>query len=188
MIPLIIIGAVFVGVYIWYATIISRRNKAQEALSGIDVQLTKRHDLIPNILKIARRFMEHEKGLMEEVTRLRTEAMSGGAPRTADEAAKRFEVERELQTVMGRLMVSVENYPQLKSDSHMLEAQRSYNEVEANIAAARRFYNASVNSLRNSIQIFPGTMLAGLAGVTDMPMFEATETARAPVDADQFLN
>jgi LemA protein len=185
---LIIGGVVLAAIYIWYVTIISRRNKAQEALSGIDVQLTKRHDLIPNILKIARRFMEHEKALLEEVTALRAQAMSGGKPNTPKEAAQRFDIEKQLQNAMGKIMVSVENYPDLKSDVHMLEAQRSYNEVEANISASRRFYNAAVTALRNSIQIFPGSIIAGMAGVGDMPLFEAPESARSPVDANTYLN
>ena len=179
--------AALIGGYIWYASIIGRRNKAQEAYSGIDVQLKKRHDLIPNILKVARRFMEHEKSLLEEVTRLRAKAVEqeGAKP---SEAGQKFEIERQLQAGLGRLMVAVENYPDLKSDTHMLEAQRSLNEVEANIAASRRFYNASVTSLRNSIQIFPGTVIARMAGVDNMPLFEAAEAGRAPVDADAYLS
>ncbi|MFP3944035.1 MAG: LemA family protein [Alphaproteobacteria bacterium] len=176
-----------IGGYIWYVSIISRRNKAQEAFSGIDVQLKKRHDLIPNILKVARRFMEHEKGLLEEVTRLRAQAVEKEGTRAA-EAGEKFEIERQLQAGLGRLMVAVENYPDLKSDRHMLEAQRSLNEVEANIAASRRFYNASVTSLRNAIQIFPGTMIANMAGVENMPLFEAAGEERQFVDADAYLS
>lgn len=179
-------GVFLIGGYIWYVAIVSRRNKAQEAFSGIDVQLKKRHDLIPNILKVARRFMEHEKSLIEEVTRLRAKAVEQEGARAA-EAGEKFEIERRLQAGLGRLMVAVENYPDLKSDAHMLEAQRSLNEVEANIAAARRFYNAAVTSLRNAIQIFPGTVIARFAGVGNMPLFETGDTERGPVDADAWL-
>lgn len=181
-------GAILVIGYFWYVSIIGRRNKAQEAFSGIDVQLKKRHDLIPNILTIAKRFMEHERSLLEEITRLRTQALEATAGPADPAAAKElFEIEAALQGRMGKLMVAVENYPDLKSDQTMLQAQRSYNEVEANIAAARRFYNASVTALRNAIQVFPGTMIAGMAGVGDMPLFEAAETDRQPVDADKYL-
>lgn len=183
-------GIVVIG-YIWYVSIIGRRNKAQEAFSGIDVQLKKRHDLIPNILTIAKRFMEHERGLLEDITRLRAQALEAvGRPdaAAAPEAAKQlFEIEAALQGRMGQLMVAVENYPDLKSDQTMLQAQRSYNEVEANIAAARRFYNSAVTALRNAIQVFPGSMIAGMAGVGDMPLFQAADTDRQPVDAEKFL-
>ena len=84
-------------------------------------------------------------------------------------------------------MVRVENYPQLSSSQNMIEAQQSYNEIEAQIVAARRFYNAAVNSLANSIQIFPGNILANLIGIKAMPLFEAEEEVRASVDANKFL-
>lgn len=184
---LIMAGVLLIAGYFWYVTIISRRNKAREAFSGIDVQLKKRHDLIPNILKIARRFMEHERGLMEEITKLRAQAVSQAGTGGPEAAAAKFDVERALQDRLGKLMVAVENYPNLKSDSHMLQAQRTFSEVEANISAARRFYNASVTDLRNSIQIFPGTLIARLANVADMPLFEAAEMDRSPVDADAYL-
>lgn len=81
-----------------------------------------------------------------------------------------------------------ENYPALKSDAPMIEAQRGYQEVETNIAAARRFYNAAVGDLRNATQIFPGPVLAGLAGASQLPpFFEATVEARGPVDASAYL-
>lgn len=185
---LIAAGALLIVGYFWYVVIISRRNKAREAFSGIDVQLKKRHDLIPNILKIARRFMAHEKSLMEEITKLRAQAIAQESKDGPEAAAAKFDVERALQDRLGKLMVAVENYPDLKSDSHMLQAQRTFNEVEANISAARRFYNASVTDLRNSIQIFPGTLIARLASVGDMPLFEAAESERATVDADAYLS
>jgi LemA protein len=172
------------GLYIWYATIVTRRNRVAEALAGIDVQLTQRHDLIPNLLAIARRFMEHEKSLFEEITALRASAAGQAGKRDPKDAAERFAIEGKLEAGVGRLFALAENYPALKSDGPMIEAQRGYQEVEAHIAAARRFYNSAVGDLRNATQIFPGSLLAGLASVTaPAPFFEAPEAARAPVDA-----
>ncbi len=88
---------------------------------------------------------------------------------------------------MGKLLISVENYPDLKSDQTMLQAMRSYNEVEAQIAAARRFYNSNVNALNNSIQIFPGSIFAKLAGIANMPFFEAEQIAHKSIDAKDYL-
>jgi LemA protein len=88
---------------------------------------------------------------------------------------------------MNNFMVRAENYPELKSSQNMLQAQQSYNEVEAQIAASRRFYNSAVASLRNSIQIFPGNIIAAIAQVKTMPLYEATEAAKQPVDAKNFL-
>ena len=180
-------GVIVIIGYSWYISIIGRRNKAQEAFSGIDVQLKKRHDLIPNILTIAKRFMEHERSLLEEITRLRTQALAAGGGADPKAAEQLFEIEAVLQGRMGQLMVAVENYPDLKSDQTMIQAQRTYNEVEAHIAAARRFYNAAVTSLRNTIQVFPGTLIAGMVGVGDMPLFVAAEADRQPVDAGDYL-
>ena len=184
---LLIIGAVaVVALYIWYATIVARRNKVQEALSAVDVHLNQRHDLIPNIVKLAARFMEHERGLLAEVTRLREEARKA-TPATPGEVGKRFALEGELGQRVGQLLVSMEAYPELKSDRPVLEAQQTWTETEAQITAARRFYNAAVNQLNNAIQIFPGQIIAAMAGVKPMPFFEAPAAARAAPSVDGIL-
>ena len=172
--------------YFWYASIISRRNKVHESFSSIDVQLKKRTDLVPNILKIASKFMDHEKSLLEEITALRTEVLKSAE--RGDNHQERFKLEAQLQDKLSGLMVSVENYPDLKSQETMVEAQRVYSDVEENISAARRSYNANVTALRNSIQIFPGSLIAAMAGVKNEPMFEIADTDRKPVDASNFLN
>lgn len=182
-----IVGVILVGAYLWYASIVTKRNKAQEALSGIDVQLQKRSNLIPNILKIAKKFMEHEKELLTQVTELRTRVDAGYDASDAASVKDHLGASSALGGAMGKLMVAVEAYPDLKSSDTMVQAQQTYNEVEGQIAAARRFYNASVTQLNNSIQIFPGNLLAGFAGATAMPFYEAYEGATAPVDASDFL-
>ena len=183
-----VIGLVVVGSYFWYATIVKRKTRVFEALAGIDVQLQQRHDLIPNVLTIARRFMEHERGLLSEITELRTKAHQQVGERDFAKVAEKFETETRLSQQMGRLLVLTENYPQLRSDGPMIEAQRTYTEIETNIAAARRFYNASVTSLTNAVQTFPGNLLKGFAGVNEVPpFFQTSDAARAPVDAAKHL-
>ena len=173
---LIIAAVVAVGLYIWYATVVARRNKVREALSSVDVHLNQRHDLIPNIVSLAARFMDHERALLTEVTRLREEARK--TPATPSEAGKRFALEGELGQRVGQLLVGMEAYPELKSDRPVIEAQQTWAEIEAQITASRRFYNAAVNQLNTAIQIFPGPIIAGIAGVTAMPFFEAPAAAR----------
>lgn len=185
---LILALAVLVGLYGWYASIVTRRNRVGEALAGIDVQLTQRHDLIPNLLAVAKRFMAHEHDLLEKIATLRTRA--AGAVGASDPAAigAKFATEQKLGADLSRLFAVAENYPQLKSDEPMIEAQHGLSEVETNIAAARRFYNSAVGDLRNATQIFPGTLLAALAGVgAPPPFFEAPAESRAPVDAASYL-
>jgi LemA protein len=183
---LLVVGALLIGVYVWYAVIVARRNKVLEALSSVDVHLNQRHDLVPNIVKLAARFMEHERGLIEEVTRLRR-LVDSPLARAPGEVEARFALEGELAQRVGQLLVTMEAYPELKSDTTVLEAQRTWTEVEAQITAARRFYNAAVNQLNTAIQIFPGNFIAGLAGAQPMPFFEAPAAAREAPSVDGIL-
>ena len=180
---LIIGGVVLAGLYFWYAGIVAKRNRVAEALAGIDTQLNMRHDLVPNLLAIAKRYLAHEADVIEQVTRLRAAATGAAGP------AAKFAAEAKLDAGIGRLMAVAENYPALKADGPMIEAQRGLQEVETNIAAARRFYNSAVADLRNATQTFPGSLIAPLAGAggAPPPFFEASAEARAPIDAAALL-
>ena len=173
--------------YFWYASLVRRRNQVFQALSGIDVQLQKRGRLIPNILAIAKRFMSHEAEVLQSVTRLRSQMSDSYDSAEPDQVQAHLTASAALTRQMGRLMVTLEDYPALKSDQTMLQAQQTYNEVEAQIAAARRFYNAAVAELNNAIQIFPGNLLAGYAKAKPMPFFEGDEAAMKSVNAAELL-
>ncbi len=185
---IIIIGLPLIVAYIWYAGIISKKNKAKESLSGIDVQLKKRNNLIPNILKITAKFMKHEKELITKVTELRSKVENDYDVDDIESVKSHLKDVGALDSNLGKLMISVEDYPDLKSDKTMIQAQRTYNEVEEQIAAARRFYNSSVTALNNSIEIFPGNLLAGLAKAKIMPFYKTDELSKAPIDANKFLD
>lgn len=175
--------------YIWYMSLIGRRNKALEALSSVDVQLRKRHDLVPNVLTIAKRFMEHEKELLSDLTALRSRLPDQLNPKSESEFGEQLAIEGALQGLMGRFFAVAENYPQLKSDQTMLNAQHTYQEVEGHISAARRFYNSAVTDLNNSVQIWPGSMIAAMANVSAMPYFELDDKAATePVKASDYLS
>lgn len=181
---IILVGGVILAGWLYsvYVGVIKNKNKVQEALASIDVQLKKRHDLIPNILAMTNKFMEHEKGLMEEITNLRTKAL--GMKSGLSNMDEKIKVESELQAKLGQLMVSVENYPQLKSNETMVQAMQTFAEVEEQISAARRFYNAAVLDLNNSVEIYPSSMFAGALGVSQLPFFEITnEKEKESVDA-----
>ena len=173
--------------YVWYARIVRNKNQVYEALAGIDVQLKNRSNLIPNILSIATKFMEHERELISSVTKLRTQITADYDSSDAQAVKEHMELASALTSEMGKLMISVEAYPELKSDQTMQQAQLSYNEVETKIAAARRFYNSAVSQLNNSIEIFPGNIVARYANVSSMPFYEADEGSKAPVDASSIL-
>ena len=155
-----------------YVSLIKTRNKTQEAFSAIDVQLKKRYDLIPNILTIAQKYMDHERGLMEEVTKLRTQVM--GIPSS-------------FENIDRQIMVAVENYPQVKADQTMITAMQTYNEVEEHIAAARRFYNSAANELKNAVEIFPSSFFARMLNIKAVDFFKAEEKERQAVNAADFL-
>jgi LemA protein len=185
---IIVVAVLAVVLFGWYATIVQRKNRVDEALSDIDVQLAQRHELVPNVLEIAKRYLSHEKELMDNIARLRSAAqgkLSGTDPQAI---AGKFSAENQLSAGLGRLFAVAENYPELKSDALMVRAQATYQEVETNVAAARRFYNASVTDLRNACRIFPGMLIAPLAGVVHMPPFFAAPAAdKAPVNAADHL-
>lgn len=181
---IILVGGLIIAAWLYsvYVGVVKNKNKVKEALASIDVQLKKRHDLIPNILSMANKFMEHERGLMEEITNLRTQAL--GMKSGLSNMEEKIKVESELQSKLGQLMVSVENYPQLKSNETMTQAMQTFAEVEEHIAAARRFYNAAVLELNNSVEIYPSSMFAGMLNIQQMPFFEITDEAeKQPVDA-----
>ena len=184
----LIIGAVLIILlYVWYTLIIRNKNQVYEALAGIDVQLKNRNNLLPNILTIAKKFMEHEKELLSSVTELRTRSNAEYDSGVAQAIKQHMELASALGSEMGKLMVSVEAYPELKSDQTMQQAQLSYNEIETKIAAARRFYNSAVGQLNNSIEIFPGNIVAKYANVSIMPFYETDDASRATVDASSIL-
>ena len=185
---LLIIGIVVLCmIYGLYAGVIQKRNKTEEALSGIDVHLKKRYDLIPNILFIANKFMEHERSLIEDITKLRTEAVGLASRTDANTVGRKIDIDNSIADKMHQLLVSVENYPQLKSDNTMIQAMQTYAEVEEHIAAARRFYNSAARELKNAIEIFPSSLFAAMLGISAYPFFEATDAERKPINAADYF-
>ena len=171
--------------YSIYTSVIKRKNKVEEAFSSINVQLKKRYDLMPNILTLAAKFMEHERGLMEDLTRLRTEVLS--VPNKFENIEQKINLDNEIRGKMQQLLVSVENYPQLKSDQTMMTAMQTYNEVEEHIAAARRFFNSAVYELNNAVEIFPYSFFAKNMGIEKKEFFKVEEIETKPVNASDFF-
>lgn len=179
----VLLIVVTIILYNCYVRVIQARNSLLEAKSGIDVQFRKRYDLIPNVLTIASRFMEHEKEIFTKITELRTQAMN--APRGSNEA---LELNSKLDTALGQLRVSMENYPTLKSDATMVQAMQTYNEVEEHITAARRFYNSALTQLNNTVMIFPSSIFRNYAAdVLDSKYYEAEEVAKQSINAGDYL-
>ena len=182
LIVLVLVVLAIIVAYSFYVSLIKKKNKAKEAFSSIDVQLKKRYDLIPNVLFIANKFMQHERGLLEEITKLRAQAAK--LPADLNNAEQKLKLDNIISGKMGQLLVSVENYPQLKSDQTMIMAMQTYNEQEEHIAAARRFYNSAVLELNNAVEIFPGSVIAGMLAIKQLPFFEVeNEQERKAINA-----
>ncbi|EDP61892.1 lemA protein [alpha proteobacterium BAL199] len=187
IVPGLALVAALLG-YGWYVSLIVRRNRAREALSSVDVQLRKRFDLIPNVLKLAQRYMDHEKGLLAEITALRARVQEPYSGQDPSAVAAHLDASRALEANLGRLFALAENYPDLKADGTIIRAQQTYEEVEGHISAARRFYNSAVGELNNAVEIFPGSVIAGWANVRAMPFYELDEpAARQPVSVDDVM-
>lgn len=182
---LVVLLLLLIPLYTMYVSLIRKKNKVKESMGGIDVQLKKRYDLIPNILVIANKFMEHERGLITEITNLRTKV--SGLRSDRDTISEKINLDNQIANKMGQLMVNVENYPQLKSDQTMIQAMQTYSEVEEHIAAARRFYNSAVNDLNNSVEIFPSSVIASALNIKAYPFFEVEESAKKSVNAADFF-
>ena len=178
-----IIGILVVVFYLWYAGIIKKRNTGYEALSGIDVQLKKRSNLIPNILKIAQKFLQHEKSLLTEITELRTKALTGGISDN-----EKVDLDNKITSHLGGIMVAVENYPDLKASDNFIQLQRSLNEVEEQISASRRSYNAAVTDYNNGVEMFPTNLIAGMMSFKRKNVFEIPDVQRENVDVENLFN
>jgi len=176
----ILIGVVvvIVGWIVYtYNRLITLRMRANEAISDIDVQTKRRYDLIPNLMETVKGYMQHEKNVLENVTRARSEAMQ--IPGTAFEREKH---ENALTGTLKTLFAVAENYPQLKANENFLELQRELTDTEDKIQAARRFCNATVRDLNTKIQVFPASIIAAMFGFSEMNFFEAaSEAQREPV-------
>ncbi len=172
------IAAVVIGWIVYtYNRLITLRMRANEATSDIDVQTKRRYDLIPNLVETVKGYMAHERGVLENVTKARTEAMGTGGS-----VLEREGKENVLSGTLKTLFAVAENYPQLKANENFLELQRELTDTEDKIQAARRFYNATVRDLNTKIQVFPASIVAKTFGFSEMKFFEVSSTAeREPV-------
>ena len=192
MIALVAVGislgfilVVCIAFYSMYVNIVKSKNKVFEAFSAIDVQLKKRYDLIPNILTIANKFMEHERGLLEKITELRTQIVN--LPNNLKNMPTKVEIDNEIKGLIKQFSISVENYPNLKSDQTMINAMNTYNEVEEHISAARRFYNSAVLELNNLVEIFPSSLIASALGIQKQQFFVVEDKERKSINASDYL-
>jgi LemA protein len=160
-----------------FNTLVRVRQMANEAWSGIDVQLKRRSDLIPNLVEIVKAYAGHERSVLEEVTALR------GAARAlpTDDVASRAQAEDDLSVALGKLLAVAESYPDLKASGNFLELQQQLSALENELQMARRYYNGGVRNLNVLVQSFPSNLIAGVFGFTPRDYFEVSDVAERAV-------
>ena len=174
VIAVVVVALLVVGVYL-YNRIVRLRNEVNTGWSNIDVQLKRRNDLIPNLVEAVKGYAAHERGVFEEVTNARAAMARASTPGEAGAA------DSVLGQAMGRLFAVAEAYPDLKASQNFLQLQGDLTDTEDKIAAARRYYNATVLAYNNAIQTFPSLLFAGPAGFRPREFFAADQGDRAPV-------
>lgn len=174
-----IIIAVVIIVGLWliltFNGLVRRRYRVREAWSDIDVQLKRRHDLIPNLVETVKGYMMHEKDVFEKVTEARSRAMGA---KSKDE---KLGAENALSNTLKTLFAVSENYPDLKANANFLDLQRELADTENKIQAARRFYNGNVMDYNTKIETFPTNLMAGMFGFKKEEFFGADESEKEPV-------
>lgn len=173
MIPLMIVVALVLTVFLvgvtQYNRLVRSRQMALEGLSGIDVQLKRRADLIPNLIETVKGYMGHERGVLEKVTELRAQSLQAGT------VAEKGQVEGRLSRALANLFAVAENYPDLKASQNFLDLQNALSEIEEQIQLSRRYYNGAVRNLNILVDSFPSNLVARMFNFTPMDYFELEE-------------
>ncbi len=177
----IVIGVVAaLVIYAWYVynMLVTARMRIQEALSQIDVQLKRRTDLIPNLVETVKGYTKHEKGVLENVTKARSDLMK------ADSIQEKAAANNVLSDTLKSLFAVSENYPDLKASANFLSLQEELSDTENKIAYSRQFLNSNVLDYNTKIQLFPNSVIAGLFKFKEADFFAADEADKKPVKVE----
>jgi len=172
-----------IGIFVFFAMynrLVGLRNQVDNAWAQIDVQLKRRHDLIPNLVETAKAYMKHERETLENVTKARNLAAGAQSPH------EKIQAEKSLDSAMGSFMVVVENYPQLKANENFLALQEELTSTENRLGFARQAYNDQVLFYNNKIQMVPTNLIAGMFNFKKREFFEIEEEGEKEVPKVQF--
>lgn len=174
---IVLIVLFFVSIY---NSLIRLRNQVKNAWAQIDVQLKRRHDLIPNLIETVKGYMKHEREIMENITKYRSQAMDAGT------VGEKAQAEGLLSGALGQLRVQVENYPDLKANQNFLALQEELTSTENKISYARQSYNDQVLFYNNKIQMFPSNVVAGMFSFKEEEFFEVEDQKEKEVPKVSF--
>ncbi|MDY0124243.1 LemA family protein [Sulfurimonas sp.] len=181
--PFIILLVLALILVLMYNSLVAKKNQVENIFASVDTVLKKRYDLIPNLVASVKEYMQHEKSLLEEVTKLRAEAIK---PDISD--ANKIALDAKVTSALGSIMVAVENYPELKANENIMHLQHTLHEVEEQISAARRAYNQAVTDYNNAIEMVPTNFMASLINYRRKEVFEIVESERKNVDVKELFS
>jgi len=176
----IILAVVAIALFVWYTynSLVTSKVRIKEAFSGIDVQLKRRVDLVPNLVSTVKGYAKHEKELLENVTKARASLMK------AQGTTQKAESDNMLSQALKSLIAVSENYPDLKASKNFLELQQELSDIEAKIAYARQFFNSNVAGYNTTLVNFPGSIVGKMFGFKKEDFFEAVESDRKNVKVE----
>ena len=180
IIVIIAVAVVVLFVISMYNSLIQLRNRVKNAWSQIDVQLKRRHDLIPNLIETVKGYMKHEREIMENITKYRSQAMEAGS------VGEKANAEGLLSGALGQLRVQVENYPDLKANQNFLSLQEELTSTENKISYSRQSYNDQVLFYNNKIQMFPSNIIAGMFKFNEEEFFQVEDEKEKAVPKVSF--
>ena len=177
IILLLLVGTGAMFFIFTYNGLIVKKNAVENAFGSLDALLKKRYDLVPNLVAVIRQYSKYEQETLEKVTALRSQAASGSL--ASDEKTR---LSNEFTPLLRNILITAEQYPDLKANVHFTELTAALRSLEQEIAGARTGYNGTVTGFNNSIEMFPGNFVAGLMGLQRKPLFEAEKTERENVN------
>jgi len=180
LITLVVI--ILILVYL-YNSLISKKNQVENIFGTVDVQLKKRYGLVPNLVASVNRYMQHERELLEKITSLRAKAINPNI--SSDE---KIRLDSQISSALGSIMVSIEDYPELKANENILNLQLTLNELESQISASRRAYNQAVTDYNNAIEMIPTNIMAKGMNYKRKEVFSIDENSRENVDVSNLFN
>ncbi len=178
----VVLGVIFIIPIAMYNSLVGKRNQVHNIFSTMDAMLKKRWDLIPNLVSTVKGYADHERGLFEAVTEARAKAQSGQLNEN-----QKVGLENSFMQLLGVVRATVENYPDLKASDNFMHLQRTLNELEEQISAARRAYNAAVTDYNNSVQMFPTNIIAGMFNFQLKELFQIEATERQNPEVGKLL-
>ena len=182
LIPISIIAIILIGAIVINNKIIARKNQVAQAFGSIEIYLKKRFDLIPNLVAMLNKYMAHEKEMLLKITEIRSQVENATKPN------QKIDASNELTKIVSGLNLNVENYPDLKADKQFSNLQYELADIEDQISAARRAYNAAVTTYNNTIQMFPASIISGFRNDKAEILLEIPKEEQKEINMNQLLN